>query len=681
MNRDPLLEDSEAPPPNPDETDPYVGQVFAERYRITGLLKQGGMSRIYVARHVLIGRRVAVKVLAPALATDKANVRRFLNEARAAGSIGHPNIVESLDMGTTPDGIPFLVLELLDGVTIADEIERAGDLVTGRAAYVASQMASALGAAHAAAIVHRDIKPENVQLTFRAHKPDHVKILDFGISKFSGNKAKLRVETRAGVILGTPEFMAPEQVVGGECDARTDVYAVGVTLYTMLAGESPFGREAFPQVLQVIVSGTPASLLTVRPDIPLELVVVVERAMAKAPADRFQTMAELQEALLPFVVEPEAVRSAPAPGLASLDDGLRRTPSERSSSVRSRSLPEAGGPRTSPGKPSASRAAAVTRAAIPFRRRALGGGLVAAVVAVAVAVAVFWSRRPHRAPPTVAAAGPLVEAPNPGGPPVASASAPAPPALVDLDIRSDTAGATTTIRGKTHALPYKESVRAGSDPELVEVTAPSRQGRRFWLPLDQPRHLFVSLKRGGGIADATPAETGIALGEAPSLSSTPEADTGLRKYSAPPPRPAASLADAPSPAPAVAATVLATATPLASAALSAPPTASVAPVATAAGPPPGTVDARGVSATVHAHAGEVRTCFQNARMFRSDVQGRVTIQALLSGDGSVAAASVASTTANDSRLEGCILAALKSWSFPRPAGAVAGTATYTFNFE
>src|SRR5262249_29406822 len=149
-------------------------------------------------------RQVAVKFLLPVLATDRSLVGRFLNEGRAAGSLGHPNIVESLDMGFAPDGAPYLVLELLKGRTLADEIVATGPLEPGRAAYIGPQIASAVSAAHARGIVHRDLKPANVLLIERNGRPDHVKVLDFGISKFTATGS--RVTTITGQPLGTPGF-------------------------------------------------------------------------------------------------------------------------------------------------------------------------------------------------------------------------------------------------------------------------------------------------------------------------------------------------------------------------------------------------------------------------------------------------------------------------------------------
>jgi serine/threonine protein kinase len=292
---------------DPGGGDPYIGHTFDDRYEIRSKIGEGSQARVYLARHVLIDRLVAVKFLLPVLATDKSLVARFLNEGRAAGALGHPNIVESLDMGFAPDGAPYLVLELLQGRTLAEEIVLCRTLAPSRAAYVGSQIASALAAAHAREIVHRDLKPANVLLVERSGRPDHVKVLDFGISKF--NAGGSRVTTIKGQTLGTPGFMAPEQIEDPvNIDTRADVYGLGATLYDMLSGAPPFAEIGFPKILRLIVEEEPRRLGEMRPDLPVGLVAIVERAMSKSPADRFQTMAEFEDALLGFAEEPARSR-------------------------------------------------------------------------------------------------------------------------------------------------------------------------------------------------------------------------------------------------------------------------------------------------------------------------------------------------------------------------------------
>jgi serine/threonine protein kinase len=291
--------------------DPYIGRTFDGRYEILSKMGEGSQARVYLGRHVLIDRLVAVKCLLPVLAADSGLVARFLNEGRAAGALGHANIVESIDMGFAPDGAPYLVLERLQGRTLAEEITVCRRLAPSRAAYIGSQIASALSAAHARDIVHRDLKPANVLLVERSGRPDHVKVLDFGISKF--NAGGSRVTTIKGQTLGTPGFMAPEQIEDPlNIDIRADVYGLGATLYDMLCGTPPFAEIGFPKILRLIVEEEPRSLSEMRPELPVGLVEIVERAMSKSPADRFQTMAEFEDALLGFAEEPARSRAPEA---------------------------------------------------------------------------------------------------------------------------------------------------------------------------------------------------------------------------------------------------------------------------------------------------------------------------------------------------------------------------------
>jgi serine/threonine protein kinase len=279
----------------PDE---LVGSILNERYQILRLLNEGGMAKIYVAKHTVLGREVAIKVLKGGCADDTDVVQRFINEGRAAGTLGHPNIVECTDIGTTPDGKPYLVLELLQGHSLAEEINRSGPLAIGRAAKIASRIADALATAHMAGIVHRDLKSDNVFLARKRGIIDWVKVLDFGVSKFGSDP----VGTQKGSMLGTPDFMAPEQVVDAcEVDSRADIYALGVILYEMLTGRRPFHGVAFPMVLYAIAHEVPPRVGTFRDDVPEEILAVVDKAMSKDPEDRQASMVEIVETLEPFV--------------------------------------------------------------------------------------------------------------------------------------------------------------------------------------------------------------------------------------------------------------------------------------------------------------------------------------------------------------------------------------------
>ncbi|MBX3248962.1 MAG: serine/threonine protein kinase [Myxococcales bacterium] len=312
--------------------DPYLGATLARRYRVLRRLGGGGMGTVYEAEHLVIGRRVAVKLLHPQLAADAATVRRFLNEARAAAMIGHPNILECTDMGQADDGAPFLVLDLLRGDALDEVIRREGVLPVARAVRIALQIAGALGAAHEKGIVHRDLKPDNVFLL----RGDDVRVLDFGISKFA-SLDQSGVGTKTGSILGTPYYMAPEQFRdASRVDARADVYALGVILYECLSGRVPFQASTLPELALMIAADSPARLDTIRTDLPAELVDVVMRAMEKAPNARFASMDELAGAIGPFAQDTTAA------GLSLADTVAARSPvpgrvDERASRASSRS--------------------------------------------------------------------------------------------------------------------------------------------------------------------------------------------------------------------------------------------------------------------------------------------------------------------------------------------------------
>ncbi len=263
------------------------------------------MGSVFLAEHTLIKRRVAMKILHAELATDADVVERFMNEARAAGTLGHPNIVESTDMGFTHDHVPYVAFEYLEGTLLTDEIYRVGGLSVQRAVKIAQQIASALDAAHNANVVHRDLKSDNIFITDKDDVLDHVKVLDFGIARFLA-----LADANLHAVMGTPEYMAPEQITTpADVDARADIYALGVILYEMLTARRPFTGD---DVLSKIVNELPPPLA--HPDVPDELAqLVVGRMLAKDPEQRVQSMLEVGELLEPFgpAEQPRRTRTLP----------------------------------------------------------------------------------------------------------------------------------------------------------------------------------------------------------------------------------------------------------------------------------------------------------------------------------------------------------------------------------
>jgi len=265
-----------------------VGAVLGETYRIQSLIGRGGMGAVWAAEHLrLPGKHVAVKVLLDAAAGGEEMLQRFRREAEIASRLGHPNIVEVLDFNTLPTGQPYIVLEYLQGETLAARLA-SGRLQLDEALAITRQIGSALQAAHRAGVVHRDLKPDNVFLcTPEEDMPTKVKVLDFGISKIRGSQS---LRTQDAILMGTPQYMSPEQATGKNTtvDARTDVFAVGAIVYEMLGGQPAFAGGSLAEVVYRVVHGEPTPLRELAPALPENVLTAVERALQKDPANRPQ---------------------------------------------------------------------------------------------------------------------------------------------------------------------------------------------------------------------------------------------------------------------------------------------------------------------------------------------------------------------------------------------------------
>jgi tRNA A-37 threonylcarbamoyl transferase component Bud32 len=290
--------------PAVSEYDRLVGETLDNRYYVQRKIGEGGMGVVFAARHAVIERPLAIKVLKREVMRDTATIKRFVQEAKAASRIGHPNIVDVTDFGTTPDGMTFSVMEYVDGTTLSRAIKEQAPFPPERSIHIAMQIARALGAAHDKGIVHRDLKPENVFLINRDDRPDFVKIVDFGIAKVQplegqGDPNAPRL-TRAGSVFGTPEYMAPEQAAGrSDTDRRVDIYALGTILYEMTCGRTPHKSDSTVRTIAMQMLDPIMPPSQVHPDLavpkPLELVIM--KALAKKREERYQTMAELIAAL------------------------------------------------------------------------------------------------------------------------------------------------------------------------------------------------------------------------------------------------------------------------------------------------------------------------------------------------------------------------------------------------
>ena len=461
-----------------------VGDIVEGRYRIIGILGQGGMGTVWLAEHALIRRKVALKLLRPELATDDRAIERFMNEARAAGTLGHPNIVESTDMGFTSDGVPYIVFEHLEGALLTDEIYRLGGLPVRRVVRIAQQIASALGAAHEAGIVHRDLKSDNVFLTDRDGEVDRVKVLDFGVSRVQGSP----IPGDENSVMGTPEYMAPEQLLQPDAvDRRTDVYALGVVMYEMLAARRPFGDPDQKTLWRKIARSAPPAL-GVR-DVSKPVEQLIEKMLAKDPGERYQTMADVADALAEIAAAAAATTSVSS-------RALRDTPWPEGNTVDLTPLAQLAQPVSLPTPPRAKRAWLF----------ALAGGLALAGTAIG---GIAIGRRDDRA--TVAdVPAPRMQVPAPA----AALPAAAAPQKIAIQVDADAPNARVTFRRRVMPAPEQMQLAPSDVVELVEVSAPGYKTTRYWLTFDRPTQLRAHLAKGDGLVEASEEATLVALGEA-----------------------------------------------------------------------------------------------------------------------------------------------------------------------
>lgn len=279
------------PPP-----DPLVGRVIDGRYEIDRVLGEGGMGLVYKAKHAVLQKPLAIKVLRPDVSNDEEIITRFRQEAQSATAIGNEHIIDISDFGTLPDGSTYFVMEYLEGSDLTTAIETARPMPQTRTVHIALQLCKALGAAHDRGIVHRDLKPDNIYLITRGGDSDFVKVLDFGIAKVGSGTMKL---TKAGQVFGTPHYMSPEQCAGAAVDRRTDVYAIGVILYEMASGRVPFDADNLMGILTQHMYQKPIPPHELPPPVAVDpgLEAIILKCLAKKAEQRYQSMAELAEDL------------------------------------------------------------------------------------------------------------------------------------------------------------------------------------------------------------------------------------------------------------------------------------------------------------------------------------------------------------------------------------------------
>ena len=290
-----------------------IGSVVADRYLVTDLLGEGGMGKVYLARHVRLPLQAAIKVLRPELLKDPASVARFNREAANASRIEHERVARVFDFGETGDGLVYLAMEYVSGDTLKNLLAKSGPLSLERTARIIRQVADGLDAAHRLGIVHRDLKPDNILVTVDdADGSDRCKVVDFGIAKAIGSNEKESGLTRTGFVVGTPEFMSPEQLLGSDIDHRSDVYALALVAYQCLTLDMPFDTNTPDRGMTARLVSTPRPLITVKNDVrwPAALQQVFDQALDKDPAKRTASAGALAKAFEAAIVTP--VVAAPA---------------------------------------------------------------------------------------------------------------------------------------------------------------------------------------------------------------------------------------------------------------------------------------------------------------------------------------------------------------------------------
>jgi serine/threonine-protein kinase len=439
------------------------------------------MGAVYLAEHPFMGRKAAIKVLRREFAEDPGLVERFMNEARAANAIRHPNIIDIIDVGRMPSGIPYLMMELLEGESLAQRLQR-GPMTVPEAVDVILQTTNALAAAHSKGIVHRDLKPDNLFLVPDDAAPGgrRIKVLDFGIAKLRGDMSGGSAKTQAGSLMGTPPYMSPEQCRGitEEIDHRTDIYAMGIILYEMLCGAPPFVSAGWGDVVLAHLTKPPPPPRSRNPGIPESLEVVIMKALAKTVADRFSTAAEMRTALRAMTQVGTFPPRQTAATMSALPSAL--VPQQKSTTFR-----------TATGEMSSIQAtlAESPGALRPKRKRGVliaGVSAAAAIAGVVAGLAAFKDKRGT----DVAAAPAVVPAVT------APVVSPLPPAAAKTPPRE------TPRPEATPAPPTQVLVRIGSEPSGALVTDAKRGVVIGATPFEQrldrrPTTLGVRLAKDG----------------------------------------------------------------------------------------------------------------------------------------------------------------------------------------
>ncbi|WP_437803800.1 protein kinase domain-containing protein [Sorangium sp. So ce693] len=461
---------------SPDETTIAPGDVLLGKYRVESVLGRGAMGLVVAARHLALDERVAIKVLLPKYVRDPEILQRFLREGRAAVRVRSQHVVRVADVGTLESGAPYMVMDHLEGRDLAAVLAESGRLAVPVAVELVLQVCEALAEAHAQGIVHRDVKPSNLFVTRNADGSPCVKVLDFGISKMT--HAEDHALTRVGGVLGSPLYMSPEQLrSSSDVDGRADIYSLGVVLFELLTGRTPFFAQELAQLVYLVTQGEPQRPRALRPDLPEPLEQVILAAIARDRDRRFPTVADLALALVPFA--PPHARAA----------------AERLFGALRGALPAG---TLTPGAPRVAPAVTAAGATLPAATVPLDGGALtiaplgttnrkpasrdrrAASIAIGIGLAVvsggllLW-RLPDRAPRDIereaaSAAGPQGAAPEPRP----AQSSAAPDAAVEP---AASAAPDAAVAAAAGAAPSSAAPRASAEgpPPEARATAPAAQ--------------------------------------------------------------------------------------------------------------------------------------------------------------------------------------------------------------
>ena len=298
-----------------------VGSIIGERYHVLKKLGEGGMGQVYLAEHVKMGRKSAVKVMNPGMVHDADAISRFNREAANASRINHPNVAGIYDFGETSDGLIYLAMEFIEGESLTSLVEKSGALPPNRAADIAKQAADGLQVAHDMGIVHRDLKPDNIMIAKNRDGSDCVKVVDFGIAKAAG--AENQKVTKTGLVVGTPEYMSPEQLAGDKLDGRSDVYSLALVAFNMFTGKLPFDGESAQESMIMRLTDEPKSLAMMKPDTSWspDVQAVMAKALQRRSADRYQKATDFGNALSDAVARMPKAAAAGATQMIGANDG------------------------------------------------------------------------------------------------------------------------------------------------------------------------------------------------------------------------------------------------------------------------------------------------------------------------------------------------------------------------